>query len=60
MPKIEKLIVRMATECPSWGYTRIRGALWNLGHDVARTTVANILARHGIELQLEPIDQSGG
>lgn len=39
----------MARENPRWGYTRIRGALWNLGHDVARTTVANVLARHGIE-----------
>ena len=31
------------------GYTRIRGALANLGHDVARGTIANILKQHGIE-----------
>ena len=31
------------------GYTRIRGALSNLGHAVARSTIANILREHGIE-----------
>ena len=29
-------IVRMAKENPSWGYTRMRGALYNLSHEVAR------------------------
>jgi len=38
----------MATENPSWGYTRIQGALKNLAHRVARSTVANILKEHGI------------
>ena len=38
----------MAVENPSWGYTRIQGALKNLGHSVARATVARILRRHGI------------
>ena len=33
----------------AWGYTRIRGALSNLGHTVARSTVANILREHGVE-----------
>src|SRR5262245_43587494 len=32
-----------------WGYRRIQGALSNLGHSIAPTTVANILKRHGIE-----------
>ena len=31
------------------GYTRIRGALANLGHDIARNTVKRILHDHGIE-----------
>jgi len=47
--EIPELIVQMARENPSWGYTTIRGALFNLGHIVARETVRNILKEHGIE-----------
>jgi len=32
--EIRQLVVRMATENRDWGYTRIQGALANLGHDV--------------------------
>ncbi len=49
MKQIAELAVRRACENPRWGHTRIQGALANLGHRVARTTVANILKRHGIE-----------
>lgn len=38
--EISSLILRMATENPGWGYTRIQGALKNLGHNVARSAVA--------------------
>jgi hypothetical protein len=31
------------------GYRRIQGALSNLGHEIARSTIANILQRSGIE-----------
>jgi putative transposase len=48
MPAISSLILRMATENPGWGYTRIQGALNNLGHDVARSTVAKVLKNNGI------------
>ena len=34
MNDIAELVVRMARENPRWGYTRIRGALTNLGHTV--------------------------
>jgi len=49
MHKICALIVRMAQDNPGWGYTRIQGALGNLGHRVGRGTVANVLKRSGIE-----------
>jgi len=48
-PAIADLVVTMARDNPKWGYTRIRGALHNLGHDVARNTVKRILLEHGLE-----------
>jgi transposase InsO family protein len=39
----------MAMENRAWGYRRIMSALSNLGHNLARGTVANILKQHGIE-----------
>ena len=47
--EVESLVVIMAQENRLWGYRRIQGALLNLGHDVARSTIAAILQRHGIE-----------
>jgi transposase InsO family protein len=47
-PDIAALVVRMANENPTWGYTRIRGGLMNLGHDLARNTIKAILKDHGI------------
>src|SRR6266849_2553940 len=49
MQKISGLIMRMAQDNPGWGYTRIQGALANLGHRVGRGNVANVLKRSGIE-----------
>ena len=47
--EIRRLVVRMATENRDWGYTRMQGALANLGHTVGRGTIATILRQHGIE-----------
>jgi hypothetical protein len=47
--EIKRLIVRMASENPSWGYCRIQGALKNLGHRLARSTIAKILKEQGIQ-----------
>jgi transposase InsO family protein len=47
-PHIQKLIISMATDNPSWGYDRIAGAIQNLGHQVSDQAVGNILRGHGI------------
>ena len=47
--EIEALIVRMAIENPGWGYTRIKGAMSNLGYQVGRGSVRRVLKDHGIE-----------
>jgi putative transposase len=47
--EIEELILRMARDNPRWGYTRIRGALYNLGREIARNTIKRILLENGID-----------
>jgi putative transposase len=39
LAEIRQLVVRMADENPTWGYTRIQGALKNVGHRVGRSTI---------------------
>jgi hypothetical protein len=45
--EIETLVVRMAEENRAWGYRRIQGAISNLGHKLARSTIADILPTAG-------------
>ncbi|MFT7486604.1 MAG: putative transposase, partial [Candidatus Paceibacteria bacterium] len=49
MKSIKALIVRMAMENSSWGYSRIQGELKGVGHAVTRTTVANVLKENGLK-----------
>lgn len=46
--RIRVLVIRMALENPTWGYTRIQGALKNLGLQVGRSTIARMLKAAGI------------
>jgi transposase InsO family protein len=48
LAEIRRLAVRMAVENPTWGYTRIQGALKNVGHRVGRSTIARILKAAGV------------
>jgi hypothetical protein len=43
------LVVRMAKENATWGYRRIQGALANVGHQIDKITVRNILRRHHLD-----------
>lgn len=47
--EIERLIVQIARDNSAWGYTRIRGALYNLGHEIGRNTITRILLDNGID-----------
>jgi putative transposase len=49
MLEIRRLVVRMAEDNSTWGYTRIKGALMNVEHEVGRTTIARILKEEGID-----------
>jgi putative transposase len=48
----------MATDNPSWGYTRIRGALLNVGHDLSCSTIARILRDRGISPSPERLQRT--
>jgi hypothetical protein len=47
--EIEELILRMARQNSTWGYTRIRGALDNLGHAIGRNTIRQILLENSLD-----------
>jgi hypothetical protein len=47
--ELEMLIVRIAHKNSSWGYSRIQGALYNLGHTIGRNTVKRILLDNGFD-----------
>jgi putative transposase len=48
-PELEKLVVKLLTENPTWGSNRIVGALDNLGFKVSDSTVDNIRHRNGLD-----------
>jgi putative transposase len=46
---ISKLVIRMATDNPTWGHRRVQGELVKLGHPIAASTVWQILHAAGID-----------
>ncbi|MBL9166475.1 MAG: hypothetical protein JNN07_01900 [Verrucomicrobiales bacterium] len=46
---LKQLVIKVARENRSWGYTRIQGALANLRYEVGRGTNAKILREAGID-----------
>ncbi len=46
---IRKLVIRIATENPTWGHRRVQGELVRLGHPIAASTVWQILHDAGID-----------
>jgi hypothetical protein len=47
--ELEKLVLKLLLENPTWGSNRIVGALNNLGYTVSDSTIDNIRRRNGIE-----------
>ena len=57
-PEVEKLVLRLMEENPSWGSDRIVGALANLHIPISDSTVDNIRKRNGIPPAPERVKQT--
>jgi putative transposase len=46
---VQQLIIRLASENPTWGYQRIKGELQHLGIWISATAARTTLRRHGLD-----------
>jgi hypothetical protein len=46
---VRELILRMAAENRTWGYTGIQGALQKLGHEIGCGTIVKVLQEAGVD-----------
>ena len=46
--EVEALLLRLARENPRWGYGRLQGELRKLGRPLGRSTIRDVLKRHGV------------
>jgi putative transposase len=44
-----ELILKIAAQNRTWGYTRIQGTLQNLGYEIGRGTIAKVLKEAGVD-----------
>ncbi|HWI55829.1 MAG TPA: helix-turn-helix domain-containing protein, partial [Bacillota bacterium] len=47
--EVRELVLQMACQNRTWGYTRLQGALRNLGQEIGRGTIAKVLKEAGME-----------
>ena len=48
-PELEKLVLKLIEQNPTWGSNRIVGALDNLGYTLSNSTIDNIRRRNGLD-----------
>jgi len=47
-PELEALLLRMASENPTWGYGKLEGELRKLGYNIGRSTIRDVLKRQHV------------
>jgi len=55
-PELRELVIRLASENPTWGYLRIKGELRKLGHSLSASTIRRLLRQR----RLPPAPRRGG
>jgi putative transposase len=54
--ELRELVIRLASENPTWGYLRVKGELRKLGHQLSASTIRRLLRKK----RLSPAPRRGG